>query len=151
MNSYNTNFVYFNNLKIIENCNFYDAKKFIESNPIANKTFRYFTFRDETCFKNHKFNLMIYDKNIPVGYGHLDFCNEITWLGIAIADFAHGKKLGQFILNKLIDKAYELNINKIRLSVDSDNKNAIKLYLNNNFKYFNMNESTIFYELILEN
>lgn len=150
MTSNDINQKYFNKLKIVQNCNFYDAKKFIEDNPIATKTFKYFLTRDVECFNNHIFNIMIYDQTEPIGYGHLDLYNGIVWLGIAIADNMHGKHFGQFIIDILIDKALDLNLKKIRLSVDYENKKAIKLYLNNNFKYYDKNENTIFYELTLE-
>jgi ribosomal protein S18 acetylase RimI-like enzyme len=153
MNSLNTiNENFFKNYKIIFGCNYIDAKQFVQNNPIAKKTFRYFETRDESCLKNHIFNLMIYNDTTPIGYGHLDRDGAYIWLGVVIADSMHGKNLGQFILNHLICKAIELNITKIKLSVDSNNTKAIKLYLKNNFKPVNfINDNIIIYELNLEN
>ncbi len=111
--------------------------EFIATNNSPN--FRYFKTRMiESVLPNHLFTSVLRDliTNDIIGYGHLDQdtnTNKI-WLGICIVESAQGKGYGKQLMNILISKAKELNLNIIHLTVDKDNYRAISLYHKFNFR-----------------
>ncbi len=97
-------------------------------------TFRYFATRPLSIINNHIITVIITEADQPVGYGHLDKENETVWLGIAVSENARRKGLGTQIMQYLINKGKEKNINVIDLMVDTDNVSAIRLYEQFGFK-----------------
>ena len=107
-----------------------ELDEFIKSNVNGIKTFRYYTKRPYTIIKNHIYTCLYYIDNICVGYGHLDFENEKTWLGIIVSDNEVGKKIGDQIMDDLILNSK----NNIHLSVDINNNSAVYLYKKKGFE-----------------
>ena len=124
------------NIDIIElsNTNQYDIFHSFLSKINDNK-FRYFNTRTIECLKQHIITLILYDKkyNKYIGYIHIDF-EEKYWLGIYIVHEYQNKKLGSLLLQFILHHKKVYDINEINLTVDIDNKSAIKLYKNLNFK-----------------
>ena len=107
-----------------------ELDEFIKSNQNGIKTFRYFSKRPYTIIKNHIYTCLYYINNICVGYGHLDFENDKTWLGIIVSDNETGKKIGDQIMDDLISNSK----NDIYLSVDINNNLAVYLYEKKGFE-----------------
>lgn len=107
-----------------------ELDEFIKSNINGVKTFRYYTKRPYTIIKNHIYTCLYYLDNICVGYGHLDFEDEKTWLGIIVSDNEVGKKIGDQIMDDLILNSK----NDIHLSVDISNNSAVYLYKKKGFE-----------------
>ena len=107
-----------------------ELDEFIKSNVNGIKTFRYYSKRPYTIIKNHIYTCLYYIDNICVGYGHLDFENEKTWLGIIVSDNEVGKKIGDQIMDDLILNSK----NDIHLSVDINNNSAVYLYKKKRFE-----------------
>lgn len=55
---------------------------------------------------------------------------------IYVLDTFQGKKIGQFLFNKAVEKAKSLNLNVIWLGVWEENISAINFYLKNGFEKF---------------
>ncbi len=122
-------------------------QQFLKNAIEARRSFRYFESRDISILKNHLHTILVLENDVPVGYGHLDF-EECVWLGICVADAAQGKGIGSLIMNDLIQTAKEKRLEKVRLSVDKDNKSAIHLYQKNGFEISDSSkESYLFMEL----
>lgn len=122
-------------------------KKFI-GNELPN-SFRYFSSRTIECISNHKITIIFLDdieKN-PIGYGHLDDDNLNIWLGICVLPKYHGMGIGNKIMKYLVQKAKDIDIKKINLTVDIDNIIAKKLYEKMGFKIFKKTEE--FYHMFL--
>ena len=99
------------------------------------KSFRYFDKRSIKIVLNHELAaLLLTPDEIPVAYGHLDKEGEILWLGIAVVEGERGKGFGQQMMHYLINCAKIKGFNKIDLTVDLDNKEAINLYKKVGFK-----------------
>jgi len=107
-----------------------ELDEFIKSNINGIKTFRYFSKRPYTIIKNHKYTCLYYIDNVYVGYGHLDYEDEKTWLGIMVSDNEIGKKIGDQIMDDLIFNSE----NDIYLSVDINNNSAVYLYMKKGFE-----------------
>jgi GNAT superfamily N-acetyltransferase len=107
-----------------------ELDEFIKSNINGVKTFRYFSKRPYTIIKNHIYTCLYYINNVCVGYGHLDYENEKTWLGIMVSDSEIGKKIGDQIMDDLISNSE----NNIYLSVDISNNSAVYLYMKKGFE-----------------
>lgn len=124
------------NIDVIElsNTNQYDIFQNFLLNINDNK-FRYFNTRSIECLKNHIITLILYDKKYDkyIGYVHIDFEYKY-WLGIYIVDEYQNKKLGSLLLQFILQHEKVYDINEINLTVDIDNKAAIKLYKNLNFE-----------------
>ena len=119
--------------KLIQHTDFpslIELDEFIKSNINGIKTFRYYSKRPYTIIKNHIYTCLYYIDNICVGYGHLDFENEKTWLGIIVSDNEVGKKIGDQIMDDLILNSK----NDIHLSVDINNNSAVYLYKKKGFE-----------------
>ncbi|CAN5337411.1 hypothetical protein BH11BAC5_BH11BAC5_30060 [soil metagenome] len=109
-------------------------KTFIENIGEASKTFRYFNRRPVGVIKNHLATLLILENENPITYGHLDIENNIVWLGICVLPQFSGKGYGSKMIDALISAGRKFQIDCIELTVDKDNKSAIKLYEKFNFK-----------------
>jgi ribosomal protein S18 acetylase RimI-like enzyme len=110
-------------------------EEFIKNNPKGQIKFRYFENRKYDVIKNHLYTALYYLNEEIVGYGHLDFEHEKTWLGIMVSDNFTSKGIGKFIIDDLINHSN----GDIYLSVDSDNTNAIHLYKKKNFNIISSN------------
>lgn len=95
-------------------------------------SFRYFEKRDINCINNHFITIVGCINNIPIAYGHIDYENKY-WLGICVLPKYHRKGYGKKIMNYLMDKVYNSDINIIYLSVDKTNDVAINMYKKYNF------------------
>ncbi len=99
--------------------------------------FRYFKTRKiEDCFKNHKYTIIGKYNNDIMAYAHIDYDleNNKDWLGICILEKYQNKGFGKIIMSNLLDYCQTNKIDKIYLSVDNNNNNAIKLYKKYNFE-----------------
>lgn len=105
-----------------------ELASFINTLGEEQESFRYYRHRDLEVLRNHLFTCLLMHEGSSVGYGHLDLEDEIVWLGIVIKKEYQGKGLAKEIIRALISKAVEKKIENIHLSVDNDNKRAIKLY-----------------------
>lgn len=97
------------------------------------KYFRYFNTRHVSVASKHIVCLLIEVNGAKVGYGHIDLCDGVYWVGIAIADSNTGLGLGSLLMSKIIDCAIERRIPQLDLKVDLENQTAIKMYKNNGF------------------
>lgn len=103
-------------------------KEFLEGASESIKSFRYFENRPLSIVSNHiKTVIAIYD-NQPVGYGHLDKELNNIWFGVAISDNFKGKGIGKKIMSYLINYADYSDVIELKLSVDTDNIIALKMY-----------------------
>ena len=118
-------------------------KLFLSSLSKGKSKFRYFKNRPVSVIANHLLTILLLDDNLPIGYGHLDKENDITWLGVAISDNHIGQGNGTIIMNYLKSFAKIKSIKKISLSVDKDNLTAIELYKKMNF--IKVKETSIYY------
>lgn len=121
---------------MVENVSF----KLISSNEIeylrlfldvlgnSSQSFRYFNTRNLEVINNHLLTVVLLNNDCPIGYGHLDKEGDKVWLGIAVAEGHHGNGYGNQIMSYLMQRAIELGLDEIFLSVDKSNTNAICLY-----------------------
>jgi perosamine synthetase len=110
--------------------------------------FRYFNHRNIDCLNNHVVSIVLYDKvnQKYFGYAHIDK-EENYWFGIYIDDAYQNKKLGSLLMNTILKHKSLNDINSIYLTVDKDNKNAIKVYEKYGFKI--IQEKEMFYKMAL--
>jgi ribosomal protein S18 acetylase RimI-like enzyme len=125
-------------VEIIDN-NIYYLKEFL-NNALPN-TFRYFNKRSIDVITNHVITLVLLDKELPVGYAHIDFDKNKYWFGICILENYQGKGYGKTIMEYIFNNEKIKNIDKIYLTVDKINVNAIKLYTKFNFYIIDENDS----------
>ena len=138
------------NIYKYENIAYIEALNFIDANPNAKNTFRYFNKRNHIDFSKHLYNCIIKKNNLNLAYGHLDYDNNKVWLGIFVADNQVGKGYGKLLIKIIIQKAIELNLEVIFLSVDSDNNNAIELYKKFDFIQIDtVNSKTLFFKKVI--
>lgn len=121
------------------------------NNFILNKlpnTFRYFNKRSSDVINNHLLTIILHDKEIPVGYSHIDFDDNKYWFGICILDNYQNKGYGKKIMNYIFNNENIKKIEKIFLTVDKINTVAIHLYKKFNFVIIDENENyfTMCYE-----
>ena len=122
-------------------------QQFLKKATEARKSFRYFETRDISILKNHLYTILVLEDEIPVGYGHLDY-EENIWLGICVADENQGKGIGKLIMTDLIENAKNKKLEKVRLTVDKANKSAIRLYEKNGFEIVDSSKE---HYLLMEN
>lgn len=120
--------------------------EFIENLGKSSDTFRYFQSRNSSVIEQHLVTYLYFIRNKPVAYGHLDLEDNVTWLGIAVAENYTGKGLGKLIMQHLTNFADTNRISSIRLSVDKTNLEAIKLYYKFNFIFSEEKNNTLFLE-----
>jgi len=116
------------------------VKKFLE-NQISNH-FRYFNSRDISIINNHVLTLITLENNNPIAYGHIDF-EKYYWLGICVLEKYHHKGYGTELMKKMIEYA-DTNSLELRLSVDINNLDAIRLYKRFGFKQYDMTDNIIY-------
>lgn len=114
-------------------------EKFISNNVFPN-TFRYFDKRKSDVIKNHIITIILLDFNLPIGYAHIDFDDNIYWFGICILDDYKNKGYGTQLMKYIFNDEKIKNLNKIHLTVDKINNNAIHLYSKFNFTIIDENE-----------
>jgi ribosomal-protein-alanine N-acetyltransferase len=105
-------------------------KSFLQKAGDSLKNFRYFDTRSYDVINNHLVTYLLFVPNqeYAIGYGHLEFEANKLWLGIAVSEHFKGKGFGNIMLDKLIRTARDNNFEEIFLTVDFDNKPAIRLY-----------------------
>ena len=126
---------YFNNLEIefikIDNDNKEIIELFFKEND--SRHFRYYKNRElNIAIKFHIYTVCLKIQDEVIGYGHIDF-EDKNWIGIFIKENKQGKGYGKILLSHLIEKARELDLKELYLSVDKDNESAIHIYKLNNF------------------
>lgn len=127
-------------------------EKFLRNAESALQSFRYFSSRPLTVIRNHVVTVLITFDDNPIGYGHLDRDGNNVWLGIALADEARGRGLGVKMMDYLINKAKNIELSEVLLTVDKDNLQAIKLYHKCGFQTVkDMNERSLLMKLPLNN
>ena len=97
------------------------------------ETFRYFNKRSFEVVKEHSYTVILKKGDELLGYGHLDKEDTKHWLGICITEAYLGLGYGKILLHHLVEKAKELKIKELCLSVDTNNLSAKKLYKQFNF------------------
>ena len=119
---------------------------FIKNNTLPN-TFRYFNRRSINVINNHLLTLILVDKELPVGYAHIDFDHNKYWLGICILENYQGNGYGKKIMEYIFNNEKIKNIDNIYLTVDKLNIIAINLYKKFKFNIIDENESyyTMYY------
>lgn len=120
---------------------------FIVNNKLPN-TFRYFDKRNIDVINKHLITIILIDKEIPVGYAHIDFDDNKYWFGICILEKYQGNGYGKKIMEYIFNHEKIKNIDKIYLTVDKINTIAINLYVKNNFI---INEVFDTYYLMIKN
>ncbi len=111
--------------------------RFLNNAGESLNTFRYFSSRPVEVIANHVTTVLLYENDLPIGYGHLDKDGENTWLGICISQHKKNKGYGKLVMNKLISVAHDQKIPLIKLSVDTKNIEAVNLYEKFGFKNCN--------------
>ena len=122
-----------------------EKNKVLLNNFILNNklpyTFRYFNKRNLNVINNHLITIILLDKDLPVGYAHIDFDDNKYWLGICILEEYQGKGYGKKIMEYIFNNEKIKNIDKIYLTVDKINTVAIKLYTNFDFTIIDEKET----------
>jgi ribosomal protein S18 acetylase RimI-like enzyme len=113
---------------------------FIINNTLPN-TFRYFNKRSINVIKNHLITIILLDKELPVGYAHIDFDDNKFWFGICILEKYQGNGYGKKIMEYIFNNENVKNIDKIYLTVDKINTVAINLYKKFDFYIINEKET----------
>ena len=122
--------------------------QFLSSAGASLNSFRYFQSRPLSVLKNHIVTCLFIENGQPVGYGHLDKEGNKVWLGIAVSELFKGKGIGTQIMNFLVLKARDNNIDTLNLSVDAENLHAIQLYKKFGFIVIDaINEKSILMQL----
>jgi len=124
-------------------------QEFLGSEGKSLDSFRYFNTRPLDIISNHIVTYLIFLKEKPVAYGHLDKEEGIIWLGIIVAEKYTGMGLGKLLMQLLMVDARIKRVKCIRLSVDNDNKRAIALYKKMGFKLLTLKEKIQFLQLEL--
>jgi ribosomal protein S18 acetylase RimI-like enzyme len=109
--------------------------------------FRYFKTRKiEDCINNHKYTIVGLVNDIVMAYAHIDYdeFDKKNWLGICILEKYQNQGFGKIIMTNLLDYCQNNKIELIYLSVDNDNKNAIALYKNYDFKIETTKDNIIY-------
>ena len=122
---------------------------FIENMGEASSAFRYYNSRPIDIIDNHLITLLIVEKKQPVAYGHLDAENGIVWLGICVLPDFYNKGYGKIMMKELIASGKKLNLEKICLTVDKDNGNAINLYEKFGFRKDQEFENSYKYSIVV--
>jgi len=92
-------------------------------------TFRYFDKRDISVIRNHKITLLGMLENEVMAYAHVDTDDDgNNWLGICVLGKYTNRGYGKRLMKELLDRASDLNVGTIKLTVDVDNDVAIRLY-----------------------
>jgi GNAT superfamily N-acetyltransferase len=108
-------------------------------------SFRYFQTRPFDILQQHKYTVLLKVQNELVGYAHIDYENKF-WVGICIANQHQGKGYGTKLLNHILQKAKELHISLLHLTVDLDNTHAIQMYKKAGFREMSRTETYMLME-----
>lgn len=95
--------------------------------------FRYFNHRNFDVVHQHDISLLLELNDKPIGYGHIETVEGVSWLGIAMSEAYTGNGWGKLVISQLITSAMSLSIKELNLRVDRINLRAINLYLKNGF------------------
>ena len=135
----------------INNENKYLLENFIQN--ISNDFFTYFSKRDITCINNHKLTIILKNESEVIGYGHIDYEDNIHWLGICVLDKFCGNGYGKLIMNYLINYFNEniSNNESLYLCVHTNNIPALNLYKKFNFKIIDEIKAKNFYKMEYSN
>ena len=136
-----------NKIEIVENDNNLFKlilNDFIEKELKQSTTFRYYLKRDTDVISNHALTVLFLINKEPIAYGHLDVENNSTWLGIYVSQQYQSQGLGKKMMNYILKKSKKIGCNHINLSVDYNNKLALKLYLKFNFRIVKKSENIIY-------
>jgi ribosomal protein S18 acetylase RimI-like enzyme len=125
-----------------------EVSRFLAGAGDSLSSFRYFDKRPVEQIKSHIVTLLGYLGDEPVAYGHLEEENRVVWLGVCVSQAHKGKGFGSSIVDELISSASSKGVREIRLSVDSSNAVAKKLYESRGFENLSDNGVTTFYERI---
>jgi ribosomal protein S18 acetylase RimI-like enzyme len=120
-------------------------KSFLRTAKSSLESFRYYDSRELAVIQNHIITTILLRNNEPVGYGHLDQEVDCVWLGIAVSEGFQKLGYGTQIMRFLIEHADKYGIQNLNLSVDKENKSAIRLY--QKFDFFEtgkQNERSLF-------
>lgn len=128
-----------NKLKIEDNITPLQVRSFIDNCGESLTYFRYFEKRSFNVIINHIHTILLYDLNEAVGYGHLEKENDKIWLGIVLSDHKKGKGYGKYLMEYLINFYIKIQEAPLYLTVDFNNKVALKLFEKSGFRV----ESTI--------
>ena len=116
---------------------------FLEKELKANTDFTYFFKRSLSALDNHLITILLIINSEVIGYGHIDK-EKLNWLGMFISQKHRGKALGSVLLNELLRRSKEINLEIISLSVYKTNKAAYKLYSKKGFEVFKENNMSFF-------
>lgn len=116
---------------------------FLEKELKFNTDFTYFLKRSPSALDNHLITILLIINSEVIGYGHIDK-EEFNWLGIFISQKHRGKALGSVLLEELLIRSKEINLEIISLSVYKTNKGAYNLYSKKGFKVFKENNMSFF-------
>lgn len=136
-------------LKIIEiSCdNIVHLENFLKNEMPT--SFRYYNKRNIDVIKNHELTVILMLGNIEIGYAHIDIdIDKKIWFGICVLEQYIGRGYGNHIMEYVLNHPKIIKLNRIYLSVDNDNLNAIKLYKNHNFV---LNENVGTYSIYCRN
>ncbi|MEM1325335.1 MAG: GNAT family N-acetyltransferase [Bacteroidota bacterium] len=122
---------------------------FLSRLSIGKQSFRYFDKRPLSIIEQHVSTLLLMEDDRAIAYGHLDQENDTVWLGIAVADDERGKGYGKWMMQALLQKARELEISAITLTVDQENVIAQRLYERMGFEEVGQAAHYRKYQLIL--
>jgi ribosomal protein S18 acetylase RimI-like enzyme len=135
------------NIIEINKKNIYLLEEFL-INKLPN-TFRYFNKRAINVIDNHIITILMLEKEVPIGYAHIDYDDNKYWFGICILDKYQGNGYGKKMMEYIFNHTKIKNINKIYLTVDKINDIAIKLYKKFNFN--NIDEKETYFMMCLHN
>ena len=120
-------------------------EEFIATMGNSSDSFRYFKTRPISVIENHLCTVLLLQDDRPIGYGHLDKEGDDVWFGIAVAHDFVGQGKGKLIMQYLVDKADFLKLSEIKLSVDENNKHAIKMYIKYGFVEIHRKNGVLFF------
>jgi len=120
-----------------------EFQNFLNSVNKDTNHFRYFDKRTFDVFAQHIATVLIQKSRKTIGYGHLETENGVTWLGICVHPEYQNQSIGKTIMQALISQASASNIDNISLTVDHDNKKALKMYLSFGFKIISNDKNNI--------
>lgn len=116
---------------------------FLEKELKINSDFTYFSKRLPSVLDNHLVTILLITNSETIGYGHIDK-EKLNWLGIYISQKYRGKAFGSILLDELLRRSREINLDVISLSVYKSNKGAYNLYKKKGFKVFKETDMSFF-------
>jgi ribosomal protein S18 acetylase RimI-like enzyme len=116
---------------------------FLNKELKTNSDFTYFSKRSPSALDNHLITILFVNNAEVIGYGHIDKEN-LNWLGIFISQKYRGKAFGTILLDELLRRSKEINLEMISLSVYKKNKEAYSLYIKKGFIVFKENNMSFF-------